>query len=238
MAAPRALVVLTLLAVTVAAVSVSILAWIAIAGPRRPARGRQGRSASPTTPRFRAPPGPHHARPRPRRALPAPRRRRPQRRPAPLPDPSLHCRLPGRLAQLGERRLDKAEVTGSSPVSPIPKTSLRDDRGLVAQGGLGGQRSRPSAQDSSPCAEEVWSARPQPPSRDLHARLGFVESTRATQLSTATSLVREADDGGRRRRGVERPMARPPRLSATPKRADPVAGALDVDAERKPMKKT
>jgi len=27
---------------------------------------------------------------------------------------------PGRLAQLGERRLDKAEVTGSSPVSPIP----------------------------------------------------------------------------------------------------------------------
>src|SRR4029079_5914076 len=25
---------------------------------------------------------------------------------------------PGRLAQLGERRLDKAEVTGSSPVSP------------------------------------------------------------------------------------------------------------------------
>jgi hypothetical protein len=28
-------------------------------------------------------------------------------------------RFPGRLAQLGERRLDKAEVTGSSPVSPI-----------------------------------------------------------------------------------------------------------------------
>ena len=28
--------------------------------------------------------------------------------------------FPGRLAQLGERRLDKAEVTGSSPVSPIP----------------------------------------------------------------------------------------------------------------------
>jgi hypothetical protein len=26
--------------------------------------------------------------------------------------------FPGRLAQLGERRLDKAEVTGSSPVSP------------------------------------------------------------------------------------------------------------------------
>ena len=31
------------------------------------------------------------------------------------------ARLPGRLAQLGERRLDKAEVTGSSPVSPTPK---------------------------------------------------------------------------------------------------------------------
>src|SRR5258708_34702383 len=27
--------------------------------------------------------------------------------------------VPGRLAQLGERRLDKAEVTGSSPASPI-----------------------------------------------------------------------------------------------------------------------
>ncbi len=31
--------------------------------------------------------------------------------------------LPGRLAQLGERRLDKAEVTGSSPVSPITGTA-------------------------------------------------------------------------------------------------------------------
>jgi hypothetical protein len=30
-------------------------------------------------------------------------------------------RFPGRLAQLGERRLDKAEVTGSSPVSPTEK---------------------------------------------------------------------------------------------------------------------
>src|SRR4051795_4492067 len=30
----------------------------------------------------------------------------------------LRLPLPGRLAQLGERRLDKAEVTGSSPVSP------------------------------------------------------------------------------------------------------------------------
>jgi hypothetical protein len=33
-------------------------------------------------------------------------------------------RFPGRLAQLGERRLDKAEVTGSSPVSPMEKTLL------------------------------------------------------------------------------------------------------------------
>jgi hypothetical protein len=32
--------------------------------------------------------------------------------------------LPGRLAQLGERRLDKAEVTGSSPVSPTRKALL------------------------------------------------------------------------------------------------------------------
>jgi anti-sigma B factor antagonist len=29
-------------------------------------------------------------------------------------------RTPGRLAQLGERQLDKLEVTGSSPVAPIP----------------------------------------------------------------------------------------------------------------------
>lgn len=29
--------------------------------------------------------------------------------------------VPGRLAQLGERRLDKAEVAGSSPASPITK---------------------------------------------------------------------------------------------------------------------
>ena len=38
-----------------------------------------------------------------------------------------HCyawQPPGRLAQLGERRLDKAEVTGSSPVSPIKSRSL------------------------------------------------------------------------------------------------------------------
>ena len=30
--------------------------------------------------------------------------------------------VPGRLAQLGERRLDKAEVAGSSPASPIART--------------------------------------------------------------------------------------------------------------------
>src|ERR1044072_2264203 len=38
-----------------------------------------------------------------------------------------HCyalRPPGRLAQLGERRLDKAEVTGSSPVSPIKRPAF------------------------------------------------------------------------------------------------------------------
>ena len=36
----------------------------------------------------------------------------------------LLLRLPGRLAQLGERRLDKAEVTGSSPVSPIKRPAF------------------------------------------------------------------------------------------------------------------
>src|SRR5947209_6671095 len=42
---------------------------------------------------------------------------------------ALSCPLPGRLAQLGERRLDKAEVTGSSPVSPTPGAPPR--RGFV-----------------------------------------------------------------------------------------------------------
>ena len=34
---------------------------------------------------------------------------------------------PGRIAQLGERRLDKAEVTGSSPVTPIESWGWRDE---------------------------------------------------------------------------------------------------------------
>ena len=38
---------------------------------------------------------------------------------APVPGPQVHLAPPGRLAQLGERRLDKAEVAGSSPASPI-----------------------------------------------------------------------------------------------------------------------
>jgi hypothetical protein len=45
-------------------------------------------------------------------------RRRVQAAPATSDSRSLHCPLPGRLAQLGERLLDKQEVTGSSPVSP------------------------------------------------------------------------------------------------------------------------
>src|SRR3712207_835119 len=38
--------------------------------------------------------------------------------PASVPGPLLGFSHPGRLAQLGERLLDKQEVTGSSPVSP------------------------------------------------------------------------------------------------------------------------
>ena len=48
--------------------------------------------------------------------------------PGPVPIPArllAFPAFPGRLAQLGERRLDKAEVTGSSPVSPTSKTALR-----------------------------------------------------------------------------------------------------------------
>ena len=65
MAPPPALVILTLLAVTVASVSVSILAWIAIAAAHKAQRVADKADASTDTPRFRAPPGPHHARPRP-----------------------------------------------------------------------------------------------------------------------------------------------------------------------------
>src|SRR3954465_9030319 len=49
-------------------------------------------------------------------------------------------RLPGRLAQLGERRLDKAEVTGSSPVSPTwngPMPSGLSSRAEHATNGAG-----------------------------------------------------------------------------------------------------
>ncbi len=41
------------------------------------------------------------------------------------------AQLPGRLAQLGERRLDKAEVTGSSPVSPTQVTGTDVGHGGV-----------------------------------------------------------------------------------------------------------
>jgi hypothetical protein len=48
-------------------------------------------------------------------------RRRERNRSRKRPSAPLHWRLPGRLAQLGERLLDKQEVTGSSPVSPIKR---------------------------------------------------------------------------------------------------------------------
>jgi hypothetical protein len=48
------------------------------------------------------------------------------------------CTPPGRLAQLGERRLDKAEVTGSSPVSPT--------------GGFAGQRATLTTRPLRPVA--------------------------------------------------------------------------------------
>ena len=41
--------------------------------------------------------------------------------------------FPGRLAQLGERRLDKAEVTGSSPVSPIKALQIAWFCGFAAE---------------------------------------------------------------------------------------------------------
>src|SRR3954467_8912243 len=47
-------------------------------------------------------------------------------------------RTPGRLAQLGERRLDKAEVTGSSPVSPTYEAPLRGAFPFVAPSSASG----------------------------------------------------------------------------------------------------
>lgn len=42
-----------------------------------------------------------------------------------MPPGAARFRFPGRLAQLGERQLDKLEVTGSSPVTPIPPRGER-----------------------------------------------------------------------------------------------------------------
>jgi hypothetical protein len=64
--------------------------------------------------------------------------------------------LPGRLAQLGERRLDKAEVTGSSPVSPTGCEAPRM-RGFLVLGGCDrrwGGRSRDSP--TFPSAPSHW----------------------------------------------------------------------------------
>ena len=127
-------VVLTLLAVTVAAVSVTILAWIVIGTANDTQRVvdnadratndavRSMRRLDRTTRDLDPPCAPCAAPPTPSRGPPPP------------PDPSLHCRLPGRLAQLGERRLDKAEVTGSSPVSPTSRKP-RKLRGFLLLGG-------------------------------------------------------------------------------------------------------
>ena len=103
---------IALLAVTVCAVSVTILAWQAITAT--PRGRRRGRSRQPHL----GGPRPRDPRPATRRAVaPAGRHGGPQHRVAGSLT-LLGLPLPGRLAQLGERRLDKAEVTGSSPVSP------------------------------------------------------------------------------------------------------------------------
>ena len=43
---------------------------------------------------------------------------------------------PGPLAQLGERRLDKPEVAGSSPARPIQESPARVDGAFHVLGGL------------------------------------------------------------------------------------------------------
>jgi hypothetical protein len=128
MAAPRPLVVITLMSITVAAISVAILAWLAIGTSRHLDRvvdkadrvaddasrsvRRLDRTTNDLDPAIRSLQRAADAlrRDERRHALTCPPRHRARR---------YTVRLPGRLAQLGERRLDKAEVTGSSPVSPI-----------------------------------------------------------------------------------------------------------------------
>ena len=61
--------------------------------------------------------------------------------------PSYKWKRPGRLAQLGERQLDKLEVTGSSPVAPIPgrnrSTGLPSTRSDLERVRLPGNRTGP-----------------------------------------------------------------------------------------------
>src|SRR3954470_18158027 len=70
--------------------------------------------------------------------------------------------LPGRLAQLGERRLDKAEVTGSSPVSPTADRSCAGvSQALRKPVRSGGSESGPVCGDLR-ASPERWTARGQP----------------------------------------------------------------------------
>ena len=108
-----------------AAVSVSILAWIAIANrPATPDTWSTTPTASPTTQRPRDPPsGPHDARARPRRALPAPRRGRPQQGPHAPGAVATPVRLPGRLSSSWESAAStRRRCTGSSRgIGPLRK---------------------------------------------------------------------------------------------------------------------
>src|ERR1700754_4583939 len=82
-----------------------------------------------------------------------------------------HCyawQPPGRLAQLGERRLDKAEVTGSSPVSPIERSAFA---------GLLSLRS-----ETSPFRSSFGGAQ--------MARYGLAESRRSRGMSHTTRCSR------------------------------------------------
>ena len=66
----------------------------------------------------------------------------------------LTFRARGRLAQLGEHQLDKLGVTGSSPVTPIPRWKVRSDGPFVVSG------SRPHRYATRATAQETPPAPP------------------------------------------------------------------------------
>ena len=105
-------------------------------------------------------------------------------------------RSPGRLAQLGERRLDKAEVTGSSPVSPTSDAPLR--RGSLLGAADGGTRLEPGREyrPGSSSGESGLVLHTDIPTRSEIERLLTARDPRCVSIYVQTSpLTHEAQAG-------------------------------------------